>query len=155
MEKQGWAPLVLSSAVPREVSDVLAIVIIGLGSLEVILIPTVLPIGQAPWLILVTVAPTCALASLANNTKRLREELALFAYGGSAWHVGLKCFLRGMACTLIAISPILIIEPGFSNLGMTGQVLFAVVVAAAGGLFYTVPSLHRIRSHEFVEHYKG
>ncbi len=156
MEKQGWAPLVLSGAVPREAGDFLAILIIALTSLELLRVPAIVPmIGSSNWLLLLTVVPTCALASLSNTTRRLREDLALFAYGGSSWLIGPKYFLRGLTCTLVAISPAIAFptQPLFRSLN--GELLSLVAVIVSGGLFYSLPSLRRTRSLDFVEHYKG
>ncbi len=156
MEKPGWAPLVLSGAIPRETGDFLAMMIMGVASVEASLPRAILPsLGQVPWLLLLTVVLTCSLASLSNTTRRLREELAVFAYGGSTWHVSLRYFLRGFTCTIIGVSPFLIVEATLAASSLRIEALALASLATAGGAFYSLSSLKRTRSVGFVEHYKG
>jgi hypothetical protein len=106
------------------------------------------------WLSLLVVPPTCALASVSTTTRRTKEELALFAYGGSGWQILLRYFFRGAIIALVAFSPVFL--QGFltttSNLEL---ILLAVILFFGGGLFYSLPSLRRIRSSSFVENYKS
>jgi ABC-type antimicrobial peptide transport system permease subunit len=106
------------------------------------------------WLSLLVVPPTCALASVSTTTRRTREELALFAYGGSTWQILLRYFFRGAICALIAFSPVIL--QGFLTTSTIPELILpALALILAGGLFYSLPSLRRIRSSSFVEHYKS
>jgi hypothetical protein len=106
------------------------------------------------WLSLLVVPPTCALASVSATTRRTREELALFAYGGSTWQILLSYFLRGAICTLIAFSPVIL--QGFLTTATIPELSLTVLALfLGGGLFYSLPSLRRIRSSSFVENYKS
>src|SRR5438046_10185292 len=60
------------------------------------------------WLSLLVVPPTCALASVSTTTRRTREELALFAYGGSSWQIILRYFFRGAIIALVAFAQIIL-----------------------------------------------
>ncbi len=156
MEKPSWAPLVLSGAIPRETTDVLAMMIMGLASFEASISTATLPVlGRVQWFLLLTVALACSLASLSDTTKRLREELAVFAYGGATWHIALRYFLRGFTCTLIGLSPYLVIETSFPGSSLKLEALALALFATAGGAFYSLPSFGRTRSLGFVEQYKG
>src|SRR5216683_8272066 len=87
------------------------------------------------WLSLLVVPPTCALASVSTTTKRTKEELALFAYGGSSWQILLRYFFRGAICALIAFSPVLL--PGFLTTTSIPELILPVLAPLlAGGLFY-------------------
>lgn len=130
--------------------------IMGIAAAEGSLSKTALPgLGRVQWLVLLTVVLTSSLASLSNTTKRLREELAVFAYGGATWHIALRYFLRGSTCTLIGVSPLLIVETTLTGSSLKLEALALVLFAIAGGVFYSLPSLGRTRSQDFVEHYKG
>jgi hypothetical protein len=148
--------LVLSGAVPRGTTDALAVCTIALASLnyspgstkQVLLLP-------GTWLLLFTIALVTVLASRADTARKLREELALIAYGGSGWQVWLRYFLRGIACTLLASTPLfyaLYFRTGFP---FELAVSLTLVASTVGGLFYAAPSLVRIHSREFAENYKG
>src|SRR5713226_1876642 len=95
------------------------------------------------WLSLLVVPPTCALASVSTTTRRTREELALFAYGGSGWQILLRYFIRGAIIALVAFTPV--IFQGFltptSILELFASALFLLL---AGGLFYSLPCIRRI-----------
>jgi len=106
------------------------------------------------WLSLLVVPPTCALASVSTTTRRTREELALFAYGGSGWQILLRYFIRGAIIALIAFSPI-IIQSFLTTTSILEPVVTASILLFAGGLFYSLPSLRRIRSSSFAENYKS
>ncbi len=155
MEKPSWTPIVLSGAIPREATDLLAILVMGIVALEASLaaIGSTIPVSQL-WLSLLVVPPTCALASVSTTTRRTKEELALFAYGGSGWQILLRYFIRGAIIALVAFSPILLQE-FLTTTPMLELATTVIVLLFAGGLFYSLPSLRRIRSSSFVEHYKS
>jgi len=155
LEKPSWSPIVLSGAIPREATDLLAILVMGIVALEAS-IATISPslFNSRPWLSLLVVPPTCALASISTTTRKTREELALFAYGGSSWQILLRYFIRGAIIALVAFSPI--IFRGFlTATSIPELILTGVILLLAGGLFYSLPSLRRIRSSSFVENYKS
>jgi len=155
LEKPSWTPIVLSGAIPREATDLLAILVMGIVALETSL-GTIGPVSfnSRLWLSLLVVPPTCALAAVSTTTRRTREELALFAYGGSSWQIFLRYFFRGAICSLVAFSPVILLE-FFATAPIRELVLSALALILAGGLFYSLPSLRRIRSSSFVEHYKS
>jgi len=106
------------------------------------------------WLSLLVVPPTCALASVSTTTRRTKEELALFAYGGSSWQILLRYFIRGAIIALAAFSPVIL--QVFLATASIPELAFPVIfLLLAGGLFYSLPSLRRIRSSAFVENYKS
>ncbi len=106
------------------------------------------------WLSLLVVPPTCALASVSTTTRRTREELALFAYGGSSWQILLRYFFRGAIIALVAFSPVIL--QGFLTTATIPELILTVLALfLGGGLFYSLPSLRRIRSSSFVENYKS
>ena len=154
LEKPSRTPIVLSGAIPRDASDLLAIAVMGIVALEA----AIAAIGPAftyrLLLSLLVIPPTCALASVSTTTRRTREELALFAYGGSSWQILLRYFLRGTICAIVAFSPILI--EWTVSLSFIPQLIGIIpILALSGGLFYSLPSLRRIRSTSFVENYKS
>jgi len=155
LEKPSWSPIVLSGAIPREATDLLAILVMGIVALEAsIATISPSPFNSRLWLSLLVVPPTCALASISTTTRRTREELALFAYGGSSWQILLRYFIRGAIIALVAFFPI--IFRGFlTATSIPELILTAVILLLAGGLFYSLPSLRRIRSPSFVENYKS
>ena len=106
------------------------------------------------WLSLLVVPPTCALASVSTTTRRTREELALFAYGGSGWQILLRYFIRGAIIALVAFSPV-ILQGFITPTSILELIATAFVLLLAGGLFYSLPSLRRIRSSSFAENYKS
>jgi hypothetical protein len=155
LEKPSWTPIVLSGAIPREATDLLAILVMGIVALEASL-ATIGPgaFNSRLWLSLLVVPPTCALASVSTTTRRTREELALFAYGGSSWQILVRYFFRGAICALIAFSPVLL--QGFLTSATILELILAVLALfLGGGLFYSLPSFRRIRSSSFVENYKS
>lgn len=156
MERPSWAPIVLSGALPRELPDLLAILILGLASAETAFIQIRFGLATFPsFILLLTVAPACALASLSNGSRRQREELALFAYGGAGWQIHLRYFFRGAILASLGISPEILI----SVVTMTGPVAYllwsVLALVVTGGVFYAAPSLRRTSSLDFVEHFKG
>jgi hypothetical protein len=155
LEKPSWTPIVLSGALPREATDLLAILVMGIVAVEASL-ATVGPFVFNPrlWFSLLVVPPTSALASVSTTTRRIKEELALFAYGGSSWHILLRYFFRGAVIALVAFSPTIVL--GFLNaLPSLELIVMLAALVFAGGLFYSLPSLRRIRSSAFVENYKS
>jgi len=155
LEKPSWTPIVLSGAFPREATDLLGILVMGIVALEASLATIGPPaFGSRLWLSLLVVPPTCALASVSTTTRRTREELALFAYGGSSWQILLRYFFRGAIMALVAFSPVIL--QGFLTTAWIPELIVPVpVLLLAGGLFYSLPSLRRIRTSSFVEHYKS
>ena len=155
MEKPSWTPIVLSGAIPREATDLLAILVMGIVAIEASL-STIGPpaFNSRLWLSLLVVPPTCALASVSTTTRRTREELALFAYGGSGWQILLRYFFRGAIIALVPFSPVVL--QGFLGAPSIPElVVLVITLFLAGGLFYSLPSLRRIRSSAFVENYKS
>ena len=155
MEKPSWTPIVLSGAVPREATDLLAILVMGIVAVEASLAalgPTLF--GSRLWLSLLVAPPTCALASVSTTTRRTREELALFAYGGSGWQILLRYFIRGAIIALVAFSPV-ILQEFLTTTSILNLVAAVIVLLLTGGSFYSLPSLRRIRSSSFVENYKS
>lgn len=153
MEKPGWLPLI-SGALPSGASDLSAIMIVGIAALNAALGSTIL-VGHdiRPWLLVISVGLACSLAARSSSERRLKEELALFAYGSSAWVVGLRGFLRGLACSLVALSPYLVLEADPRL--FTSPLEVAYVALGVGGFCYALPALVRTRSVRFVENYKG
>ena len=155
MEKPSWTLIVLSGAIPREATDLLAIVVMGIVALEASLTTIGPPaFGSRLWLSLLVVPPTVALASVSTTTRRTKEELALFAYGGSSWQILVRYFFRGAIVALVAFSPV-ILEGFLTTTSFPELILPLLVLLLAGGLFYSLPSLRRIRSSSFVENYKS
>ena len=153
-ERPSWVPVLLSGALPRELSDLLAVAILTLTSLEASYsqISILSPVELGTLTLLVPV--TTILAALSDSTKRQREELALFAYGGTPWQIQGRYVLRGCIIATLGLLPFYITQVMI----MTHSI--AVVVAllgfvGAGGLAYAVPGLRRTNSLEFVEQYKG
>lgn len=156
MEKPSWAPIVFTGAIPRELPDLLAILILGLASTETVVIQ--LQFSRAPFtsvVLLLTVASACALASLSDGSRRQGEELALFAYGGAGWQIHLRYFLRGAVVASAGLLPQLLITAMMAA-GLEPLLAWWVgPLVLTGGAFYTAPSLRRTRSPGFVEHFKG
>ena len=155
MERPSWAPVVLSGALPRELSDLLAISILALASLESVFYQ-LQPLNQPAWFatLLVLVPMTCALAALSNSSRTQKEELALFAYGGAGWQIQLRYIVRGVVVATIGLLPVwfrfLTTQAIFS-----ANLVLLLVSAVVGGLAYAAPALKRTRSLAFVEQYKG
>src|SRR6266566_1106231 len=107
LERPSWAPVVLSGALPRELSDLLAISILALASLESVF-AQLQQFNQPAWFatLLVLVPLTCALAALSNSSRTQKEELALFAYGGSGLQIQFRYILRGVVLSIIGLSPL-------------------------------------------------
>ncbi len=155
MEKPSWTPIVLSGAVPRDSSDLLAILVMGIVALESsFVILGQVGFGSRLLLSILVVPPTCALAAVSTTSRRTREELALLAYGGSSRQILLRYFFRGAICAVVAFSPALF-EGYLVSLSVLDLSLAAITLVLAGGIFYSLPSLRRIRSSAFAEHYKS
>jgi hypothetical protein len=155
LEKPSWTPIVLSGAIPREATDLLAILVMGIVALEASLATIGAPaLNSRLWLSLLVVPPTCALAAVSTTTRRTREELALFAYGGSSWQILLRYFIRGAIIALVAFSPV-ILQGFLTTTSILGLIVTVTTLLFAGGLFYSLPSLRRVRSSSFVENYKS
>lgn len=153
-ESPSWAPILLSGAIPRELSDLLAVAVLALVSLEGVL-SGLLPNTITGFAVLILLTPmTTMLAALSDSAKREREELALFAYGGSAWQIQSRYFLRGSLIVLIGLLPLHVIL--LSGTGSTyAAVTIVVSFVLGGGAIYVIPALRRTRSLAFVEQYKG
>ena len=156
MERPSWLPIVFAGAVPKGLNDSLAIIALGLFGVQSFLTPigiASIPIGL--WALVAATPMVLALASMTDTSRRLREELALLAYGSAPWHIGARYFLRGLACALVAITPFLYLEYSLQHLTLSTIVLSILLVPVAGGLAYATPALTRIRSKKFAENYKG
>ncbi|HET7404543.1 MAG TPA: hypothetical protein VFJ63_00330 [Candidatus Bathyarchaeia archaeon] len=102
----------------------------------------------------VLVAATTTLAALSDSPKRQREELALFAYGGTPWQIQARYFVRGSIVVVLGLAPVLVSQLLSSTVTalFIGAILVFVIV---GATTYTIPGLRRTQSQEFVEQYKG
>ena len=155
MERPNWAPVILSGALPRELSDLLAMTILALASMESLFVQ-LQPLNQSGWFLtlLVLVPLTCALAALSNSARTQREELALFAYGGAGWQIQLRYVVRGFVVAVIGLFPLWLRFITTENI-LSVNLVPLLVSAAIGGLSYAAPALKRTRSLAFVEQYKG
>jgi cadmium resistance protein CadD (predicted permease) len=155
LERPSWAPVILSGALPRELSDLLAISILALASLESVF-AQLQSFNQPAWFatLLGLVPMTCALAALSNSSRTQKEELALFAYGGAGWQIQLRYVVRGFVVAVIGLLPLWLKFIATENVSSLSLVLF-LLSAAVGGLSYAAPALKRTRSLAFVEQYKG
>ncbi len=156
MQRPGWTPIVIDGAVPRGLTDALAILTIATVGLQSALRPIMLgPEQLGVWYLTLPVSLVSALASRSDTARKLREELAVLAYGGSNWQIWLRYFLRGLICSFIASLPFLSVEYLTRSLSIPLAGFFAAVMSLVGGVFYAAPSFTRIRSKQFVENYKG
>jgi hypothetical protein len=155
LERPSWAPVILSGALPRELSDLLAISILALASLESIS-AQLQSFNQPAWFatLLVLVPMTCALAALSNSSRTQKEELALFAYGGAGWQIQLRYVVRGFVVAVIGLLPLWLKFITTENV-LSLSLVLCLLSAAVGGLSYAAPALKRTRSLAFVEQYKG
>jgi len=156
LERPSWLPIVFAGAVPRGLNDCLAMITLGLIGVQSLQTPTgfaSIPIGS--WALATATPMVFALASMTDTSRRLREELALLAYGSAAWYIGARYFLRGLACALVAITPFVFLEYSLQHLTLPTVVLATLLVPVAGGLSYATPALSRMRSKRFAENYKG
>ena len=155
MERPSWAPVIFSGALPREVSDLLAITILLLTSVQTTTSSLYLFAGMgSAWILLVLVPVTCTLASLSNSPRREHEELAIFAYGGTPRQIEIRYVLRGTLIAAIGLLPLFI---HFLQVGLaySFDLIILSILAFLGGLSYAVPAVRRTRSSDFVGHYKG
>jgi hypothetical protein len=155
LERPSWAPVILSGALPKELSDFLAIAILALASLESVF-AQIQPSNQSGWFgtLLVLVPLTCALAALSNSSRTQKEELALFAYGGAGWQIQLRYVVRGFVVAVIGLLPLWLRFIVTEN-DLSINLVLLLVSATVGGLSYVAPALKRTRSLAFVEQYKG
>jgi hypothetical protein len=146
---------VLSGALPREVSDLVAIAIIELAALQTLLSQPQSLIGlNFSWIMILLVPLTSVLAAMSNSPNREREELALIAYGGSATQIELRYFLRGGIITTIGLLP-LVLRILLDLTRVLPSLLGLAALIILGALTYAIPALRRTRSLSFVEQYKG
>jgi hypothetical protein len=155
LERPNWAPIILSGAIPREVSDFLAITILEVLSIQLAFSGPIPFAGVGSSWILVSLVPlTCILCALSNSPNREREELALVAYGGSSRQIELRYIMRGAIITATGLLPILLRLLAV-DLNLSIGLIMVILLVLVGGVTYSVPALHRTRSADFVEHYKG
>jgi hypothetical protein len=155
LERPSWAPVILSGALPRELSDLLAISILALANLESVFAPLQSFNQPASFATLLVLVPmTCALAALSNSARTQKEELALFAYGGAGWQIQVRYVVRGFVVAVVGLLPLWLKFITTENV-LSLSLVFLLVSAAVGGLSYAAPALKRTRSLAFVEQYKG
>jgi hypothetical protein len=155
LDRPSWAPVVFSGALPRELSDLLAIAILDLTSIQLALSGKIPFLSfDVSWILLLMVPLTCVLAALSNSVNREREELALIAYGGSSGQIELKYILRGSTITLFGLLPVLY-RLLANTLSLSTGIVVLVLLVLLGGSTYAMPAFKRIRSVSFVEQYKG
>ena len=156
MDRPSWAPVMLAGALPRDLSDLLAIGILEVATIQLVLSQTLsLHIVNIYWILflLLLIPLTSVLAALSNSPKREREELALVAYGGSARQIELRYTLRGAIITAVGLLPLIF---GFLTAPSPAWGLVLVLILAIlGGSAYAIPPFRRTRSLHFVEQYKG
>jgi len=111
--------------------------------------------GTTIWPQLLIIALVNVLASRSDTARKLREELALIAYGGSGWQVWLRYFVRGLSLTLVAIGPLLYVDYASPHFQLAPTIILAFSLSAIGGACFAAPGLARIRSRQFAESYKG
>jgi hypothetical protein len=155
LDRPSWAPIVLSGALPRELSDLLAMAILGIASVQLVFTgPLPFSSFSSAWILVLLVPLICILAALSSSPNREREELALVAYGGSSRLIELRYLLRGGIITIIGLVPVLFRLLSDSMSLSVGLVALALLVLI-GGSTYAIPALKRTHSVNFVEHYKG
>jgi hypothetical protein len=155
LDRPSWAPVVLSGAIPREVSDFIAIAVIALTAAQLALAePLPFLSLNSSWILILLVPLICVLAALSNSPSREREELALVAYGGSSRQIELRYVLRGGLITFIGLLPVLL-RLISESLSLTTGLFVLVLLIFIGGSTYAIPALRRTHSLNFVEQYKG
>jgi hypothetical protein len=155
LDRPSWAPVILSGALPRELSDLLAMAILGLASIQLVIAGPVPFTGlNISWLLLLLVPLICMLAASSNSPNREREELALVAYGGSSKQIELRYLLRGGIITIIGLVPILL-RLLSDNQSLSTNLGVLVLLVALGGSTYAIPAFRRTHSVSFVEQFKG
>ena len=156
MDRPSWAPVMLAGALPRDLSDLLAIGILDTATIQLLLTQTLsLLIVNIYWILFlfVLIPLTSVLAALSNSPKREREELALVAYGGSARQIELRYTLRGAIITAVGLLPFILRT--LTDPSPSWGLSLVVILALLGGSAYAIPPLRRTRSVHFVEQYKG
>jgi hypothetical protein len=147
--------VIFSGAFPRELSDIIAMAILDLTTIQLVFSQTRFFSGlDASWILLLLVPLTCVLAAMSNSPNREREELALVAYGGSASQIELRYLLRGGIITTLGVLP-LILQSLASTFSISTVLVVLVFLVVLGGSTYTIPVLRRTHSLSFVEQYKG
>jgi hypothetical protein len=155
LDRPTWAPVILSGALPRESSDLLAIAILDLASIQLVFSQAPLFSGfNVSWILLLLVPLTGILAAMSNSPDRQREELALVAYGGSTKQIEARYVLRGSIITAIGLLPLLL-KFLTDSLSLSPSLIVLVLLILVGGSAYATPALRRTRSLNFVEQYKG
>ena len=146
----------LAGALPRDLSDLLAIGLLDTATIQLVLSQTFsLLIVNIYWILFlfVLIPLTSVLAALSNSPKREREELALVAYGGSARQIELRYTLRGAIITAAGLLPFIL--RSLTDPSPTWGLSLVAIFALLGGSAYAIPPLRRTRSVHFVEQYKG
>jgi len=147
--------VILSGALPRELSDLIAIAILDLASIQLVFSQTKLFAGiEVSWVLILLVPLTGVLAALSNSPDREREELALVAYGGSTRQIEARYLLRGCIITTVGLLP-LVLKFLVDRLPFTSGLIVVTLLVLVGGSAYATPALRRTRSLKFVEQYKG
>ena len=146
--------MVLSGVLPRELSDLLAVSILELASLEAVLLEVQLFATASSWVLALLAPLTGALAALSNSSKRQREELALFAYGGSPLQIQGRYVVRGVIISLLGLLPLLI-DQLVKSVRLSPQIMGTLTLALVAAIVYAIPGYYRTRSLGFVEQYKG
>jgi hypothetical protein len=155
LDRPSWAPVVLSRAIPRELSDVIAMAILDITSVQSVLIgPIPFSSLSISWALLLLVPLVNILAALSSSPNREREELALVAYGGSSKQIELRYVLRGAIVSIIGLAPVMF-RNLLDNLSFSSILLIPAFLVLIGGATYAIPAFKRTRSTKFVEHYKG
>ena len=155
MDRPSWAPVVLSGALPRELSDVIAMAILDITSVQSVLIgPVPFSSLNISWALLLLVPLVNILAALSNSPNREREELALVAYGGSSKQIELRYILRGAIVSIVGLAPVMF-RIVLDDLSFSSSLLIPAFLVLIGGTTYAIPAFKRTRSTNFVEHYKG
>jgi len=155
LDRPSWAPVVLSGALPRELSDVIAMAILGITSVQLVLIgPRPFSNLNISWALLLLVPLVSILAALSNSPNREREELALVAYGGSSKQIELRYILRGAIISIVGLAPVMF-RILSDSLSFSTSLLIPAFLVLIGGSTYAIPAFKRTRSASFVEHYKG
>lgn len=156
MDRPSWAPVMLAGALPRDLSDLLAIGILDVATIQLVLSQTLsLLIVNIYWLLFlfVLIPLTSVLAALSNSPKRERQELALVAYGGSARQIELRYTLRGAIITAVGLLPFILRT--VTDPSPTWGLALVAILTFLGGSAYAIPPFRRTRSLHFVEQYKG
>lgn len=153
MERPAWTFIVLSALAPRDLSDIVAMAVVGLASIQIAI--RQIPPGNLSYdtlPLLVMVPGISLLAALSHDSRKERRELALLAYGSRNWQIYSRYFLRGSILTFIGILPIIIVSLLTKNSLSTTSLVVGLVMSA--GILYCLPSLHRVSSVDFVGRYK-